>query len=419
MSITRRQFLKTSLVAAPVGAVMPAVFARTVAAAIDAQPAAAPGERVLVVVQLAGGNDGLNTVVPVSDDRYYDLRGLMGVRQEDVLALDAQTGLHPALGPLKELWDEGHVAIVEGVGYPNPNYSHFVSMDIWENADPTGKALDGWLGRYLAGIMPSQQAVVPSLAVDRAMPPSMRARGAQVAVVRDLASYAVQSDPQGGASAKARGAALAQLFQGASGASPLALALEQTLHTAQASAVALALANRGYVPAVEYPATGLGQGLSLVARAIAGGVGLRVGHVSMGGFDTHAGQLPDHEVLLTHVAEAIHAFYRDLQAHGLDNNVVLMTWTEFGRRVTANASGGTDHGSAGPQFVVGTPVKGGLYGERPSLADLDRNNLRYTTDFRSLYATLVEDWLGAPADLVLGGRFERLPLLDPAALATA
>lgn len=419
MGITRRDFLKTSLVAAPMGAAMPAVFARTVAAAIDAQPAAAPGERVLVVVQLAGGNDGLNTVVPANDSRYYDLRGLVGIPQEDVLALNAQIGLHPALSSLKELWDEGHVAIVEGVGYPNPNYSHFVSMDIWENADPTGKALEGWLGRYLAGIMPAQQAVVPSLAVDRSTPPSMRAQGAQVAVVKDLASYAVQSDPQGQASASMRTAALAQLYEGAAGASPLALALEQTLQTAQESAVALALANRGYVPSVDYPATPLGQGLSLVAKAIAGRVGLRVGHVSMGGFDTHAGQLPDHQALLTQVAEAIHAFYRDLQAHGLDRNVVLMTWTEFGRRVTANASGGTDHGSAGPQFVVGTPVKGGLYGERPSLADLDRENLRYTTDFRSLYATLVEDWLGAPADLVLGGRFERLPLLDPAALSSA
>jgi uncharacterized protein (DUF1501 family) len=193
--------------------------------------------------------------------------------------------------------------------------------------------------------------------------------------------------------------------------------LDNTLQAAEASALALQGAHAEYTSAAQYPDTPLGRNLRVVASAITGNLGLRVAHVRIGGFDTHAAQLPDHEVLLRDTADSMLAFHRDLQAHGRDRDVVMMTWSEFGRRVTENGSGGTDHGSAGAMFLAGTPVAGGLYGERPSLTDLDRENFRFTTDFRQVYATVLEGWLGAPAEIVLNGRFEQLPLLRPAALA--
>jgi uncharacterized protein (DUF1501 family) len=400
-------------------ALAPMALDRAVAASIEGRAAAKvpTGERTLVVVQMAGGNDGLNTIIPANDDRYYELRPLLAQPAGDVLALDTSVGLHRVLGPFKELWDEGVLGAVEGVGYPDPSFSHFQSMDTWQTTDPAGRTFEGWLGRYLEGIAPEQEDGVQSLSVGRSLPRSLWSHRVSVPMVGSIEAYRLQPDPRDRTDARGRTRALMGLYATGPGATPYGGLLESTLEAAQSSSAALQEAHAGYTAQAEYPDTQLGSGLRLLAEAISGDVGLRVGHVRIGGFDTHASQVGDHERLLSDVAESIRAFYRDLQAHGRDGNVVIMTWSEFGRRVTENASSGTDHGSAGPMFVVGTPIKGGLYGERPSLGDLERNNLKFTTDFRSVYATVLEDWLGAPSELLLGGRYERLPFLRTEAMA--
>ncbi|MCH8901791.1 MAG: DUF1501 domain-containing protein [Chloroflexi bacterium] len=421
MPISRRQFLKTSAAIVPAAAVMPAVFRRAVAASIYEQPShpAPMGERTLVIVQMAGGNDGLNTVVPANDSRYYELRSDLAVAQEQVLALDRDTALHPALAMFKELWDEGVLAIVEGVGYPDPSYSHFQSMDTWQTADPNGRQFDGWLARYLRGTMAAQEDSFHALSVGRSLPRALYADGLSVPSIASVERYQFQADPRNPQDLASRTEAMSKLYASDPTAMPFGVLLDNTLEAALRSSAAILRAHAAYEPAVSYPDSKLGRGLRLMAEAIDGDLGVRVGHVRIGGFDTHAQQLPEHTELLTDTANSVHAFYRDLQAHGRDRNVVVMTWSEFGRRVTSNASGGTDHGSAGPMFLVGTPVAGALYGERPSLSDLDRNNLKFTTDFRSVYASVLEGWLGAPASMVLGAEFEQLPIMKAGAGATA
>ena len=419
MLISRRQFLKTSMVAVSAAAAVPAVFSRAVAAAIHEQPSAtAPmGNRTLVIVQMAGGNDGLNTVVPANDSRYYELRGNLAIPQNDVLPIGGQVGFHPSLTAFKELWDEGVLAVVEGVGYPDQSFSHFESMDIWQTAQTGRKDYEGWLGKYLEGITAEQEDSFLALVADKRMPRAMVTPNVAVPLVESVDAYKLQDDPRNAWNRQARTEALLQLYASVPDATRFGALLDNTVHAAQRSSAAVQRAHVRYEPAVEYGESALAQGLRLVAEAIDAELGLRVGHVRIGGFDTHAAQPDMHANLLAETADAMLAFYRDLQAHGHANDVVMMTWSEFGRRVTGNASDGTDHGSAGPMFVAGAPVAGGLYGERPGLASLDKNNLRFTTDFRQVYASVLEGWLGAPAEDVLGGRFERLPLFVPGAVA--
>ena len=417
MLISRRQFLKTSMVAVPAAAVMPAVFSRAVAAAIhEQQSSAAPmGNRTLVIVQMAGGNDGLNTVVAANDSRYYELRGSLAIPQSDVIPIDRQVGFHPSLTAFKELWDEDALAVVEGVGYADQSFSHFESMDIWQTASTGRRGYEGWLGRYLNGIAAEQEDAFLALAADSRLPPALNTSKVAVPLVESLDAYQLQDDPRNAWNRLARTKALLDLYSSAPEATRFGALLDNTVLAAQRSSSALQQAHKRYEPAVEYGESALAQGLRLVAEAIDADLGLRVGHVRIGGFDTHASQESRHESLLAETADAMLAFYRDLQAHRRGNDVVMMTWSEFGRRVTGNASEGTDHGSAGPMFVAGAPVAGGFYGERPSLASLDKNNLRFTIDFRQVYASVLEGWLGAPSEDVLGDRYERLPLFVPAA----
>ena len=419
MLISRRQFLKTSMVAVPAAAAMPTVFSRAVAAAIHEQQSnAAPmGNRTLVIVQMAGGNDGLNTVVLANDSRYYELRGNLAIPQSDVIPIDGQVGFHPSLTAFKELWNEGVLAVVEGVGYPDQSFSHFESMDIWQTAQIGRKDYEGWLGRYLEGIGGEQEDAFLALVADSRMPRAMVTPDVAVPLVESVDDYKLQDDPRNAWNRQARTQALLRLYASAPGATRFGALLDNTMHAAQRSSAAVQRAHARYEPAVEYGGSALAQGLRLVAEAIDADLGLRVGHVRIGGFDTHAAQEDRHADLLAETSDSMLSFYRDLQAHGHANDVVMMTWSEFGRRVTGNASDGTDHGSAGPMFVAGGPVAGGFYGERPSLALLDKNNLRFTTDFRQVYASVLEDWLGAPSEDVLAGRFERLPLFVPGAAA--
>ncbi len=410
MPLDRREFLKQGITYLGVGALMPAIFQRALSALGEHSLRGAPADdgRVLVVVQMAGGNDGLNTVIPVTDGRYYDARPEIGIRQAQALSLDANTGLHPAMAKLKDLWDRGLLAIIEGVGYPVPNYSHFVSMDIWQRSDPTLKQMRGWLGRYFEKSAGAPEAPFLGLAIGNSLPTSFQALASTVVALDNVAAYQFQGDARAPSLTAPRLRALASLYDAGNRASGYGPLLAQTMRTASASVETVQKAHQIYKFAVEYPKSGLASALATVAEAIATGVGVKVCHVTIGGFDTHANQLNDQSRQLTALSEALHAFYSDLKAHNVDSRVAIMTWSEFGRRVKGNASGGTDHGSAAPLFLLGTPVKGGFYGQRPGLVDLDNGNLRFATDFRSVYATVLGGWLGAPAQDVLGGAYASL-----------
>ena len=410
--LSRRSFLKRSALAVVAGAAMPAVFRRGVAAAsTGGAPSKASGRRVLIVVQLKGGNDGLNTIVPYTNGTYYDLRGELAIPQSSVLPMNNEVGFHPNLAALAPMWDAGKFAVVEGVGYPTPNYSHFVSMDYWETADPTGGGGEGWLGKYLGELDAATISAVPAMNVGRALPPELQSNKVSISTVASLDNYRFQEDRRFPDIADARFDALHGLYAMPKGNPDLDRLLGGAFQAALDGSIAVQEAHAAYTPAVTYPDSKLAQDMLLLAEAVHFNKDLKVGHAAIGGFDTHANQIAEHDALLLEFSEAVAAFWNDIEAHGHADEVVIMTWSEFGRRPTNNASGGTDHGSAAPMFLLGNPVVGGMYGERPSLTDLERGNLKFTTDFRSVYATALEGWLGAPSDDILHGRFEQLPLI--------
>ncbi len=414
MLITRRQVIKTCALAVPAFAMMPIVFRRGVAASLSESSSlpAASSNRTLILVQMAGGNDGLNALVPYSDGRYYDARPNIAIPQSQVLPLNDKLGLHLGLAKFKALWDEGVLGIIQGVGYPNPNYSHFTSMHIWETADTEGKLKDGWLGRYFQQLDQAHDNFLQGLAVGRVVPPELYSSSVSVPILQSVDLYKIQGDPSRPEAVKARTDALVKLYDASPKQTPYSLLLDNTLAAFNRSVKALQHASAVYKPAVTYPNSDLGKGLSLLAEGIVGNLGIKVGHIMLGGFDTHANEARDLDRLYPMLSEAIYAFYQDLKAYGKDKDVVVMTWSEFGRRVKSNASDGTDHGSAAPMFVIGTPVKKGLYGEMPNLGNLDYGNLRYTVDFRSVYSTILNRWLEAPAKPLLGNReFEEIPFL--------
>ena len=411
--MNRREFIKAGLALVGASALVPTVFQNALVTLQQQAVRGGPADdgRVLVLVQLAGGNDGLNTVIPFTDTRYYESRPDLSLAQGSVLPLNSTTGFHPAMGKLKELWDQGVIAIVEGVGYNNQNFSHFASMDIWQTADPSLKLADGWLGRYYAKHKDDLEVPFLGLAVGSTLPTSFRTPAVAVPSVNSISNYQFKTDTQAPTLASLRFQALQSLYEDSGSAGDYGSLLHRTLQTAVTSIKIIQDAHAKYKTSVQYPSGGLGTALQLIAEAVAANVGAKVYHVSIGGFDTHANQIEDHPRQLNLLSAALHTFYSDLKNQGLHGRVLVMTWSEFGRRVKANASQGTDHGSAAPLFFIGAPVKGGLYGQRPSLENLDNGNLRYTVDFRSVYATALESWLGVSSQEILGDVFELIPLL--------
>jgi uncharacterized protein (DUF1501 family) len=384
----------------------PAAAAATPTAA--AAPAAA--SRVLVIVQLAGGNDGLNTVVPYQQGAYYDLRPSIAIAQKDVLPLPEGVGLNPALAGIHTLYQQQQVAIVQGVGYPQPNLSHFRSMQIWETAQPTQNGYTGWLGRYLDTAQRANP--LEAVAIGASVPLAMQGANVAPPAIEAVSAFDLRTDPRFPDDRTALLNALASMYSGAP-AEPATFALVRGATTdAYASAAAVQQAAGGYRPATPYPATPLGRQLELVAQLIAGGLPTRIYYTVLGGFDDHANEHTGYAHLLQQLGDAVGAFFADLKGHGLDQRVTLMTWSEFGRRAKENASGGTDHGTAAPLFVVGPGVRGGLYGEQPSVTNLDYDgNLKYDTDFRQVYATMLQDWLATDSAGILGGSFPTLGLI--------
>lgn len=423
MPMNRRRFLRDGAAIATLGVTMLSVLVRTLyAAPADAEPAVpgvalvppgTMGERTLVVLQLGGGNDGLSALPPYLNGAYHDLRPLLALDEADGVApLEEGVGLHPSLAPLLPLWDAGRLAIVQNVGYPGPNRSHFRSMEIWHTARLDEQIGEGWLGRYLDASAAADGNRWRAVGVGSFNGLAL-AGDLFVPTMQSIDAYQLQPDPRHPADAPARLAAWRALHAAAGARSGSLALISKTGLEAFASTQTLQAAGAAYEPLVEYPAgNAVAAGLQTVAQLIGAGLGTTIAYVTMAGasFDTHAAQADRQAELLGQVGEAIAALLEDVALQGRGNDVVLLAFSEFGRRVAVNGSDGTDHGAAGPVFIAGAPVRGGLYGDLPDLRRLDEGDLRYSTDFRSVYATLLEDWLGADSEPVLFGRFETLPL---------
>ncbi len=433
---TRRKFLRTSALGAAAAWTLP-VFLEKTFFALDAMAADAVTQSVtgkdgtiLVVLQMAGGNDGLNTVVPFADDAYHIARPRLALAPDKILKLDSYVGLNGKLGGLKSLYDEGHLAVVQGVGYPNPNRSHFRATEIWQTAsDADRNESEGWLGKYFdsccSGADPTVGVAIgeqtPQAFTGRTptgvtlsrpeqfrwLPSDKNSLSAEEVFFRQLNGEDESGAPAGTTEGNSIGA-----IAGNNRAEQSAVDfLQRTALDAQLSSDKILAIARKFKTTVPYPQGPLAASLSLIARMIAGGLPTRVYYASQGGFDTHAGQIGTHDRLMTQFNDSVTAFVTDLKQQGNFDRVLLMTFSEFGRRVAENANGGTDHGAAAPMFIVGGAVKPGLFGKYPSLTDLDHGDLKFNTDFRNVYATVLERWLKAPSQVVLGRKFSNLPLL--------
>ncbi|MFT3684213.1 MAG: DUF1501 domain-containing protein [Phycisphaerales bacterium] len=441
-AFTRREFLFTSLTLASAAVAVPAFIQRSALGMQQPAPGLSsipgvPEDHVLVVIQLSGGNDGLNTVIPFRDDLYYRSRPVIGIKAEQVLKLGSNdVGLHPSMKGFQELYDEGMMTIVQGVGYPNPNRSHFKSMDIWHTADTTATG-DGWLGRYFDaeccgygkgesgkpdGSAPVHESIgQPGIAVMREAPLAMRGRKAQPIAFESAESFRWT----GGLEKKDLSKYYDQLTKDADGASDAAAAgngghnsnfLTRTAIDARVSSDLIRKAVAA-APRVTYPDGGQGtlsSQLQMVASMVAANLKTRVYYVTLGGFDTHdnqGGANGRQAQLLQRLSGAVKAFYADLKKTSNDGRVMTMVFSEFGRRVAQNGSNGTDHGTAAPMFLFGPMVQAGVATKHPSLADLDQGDLKFGTDFRSVYAGILGGWLKADAKAILEGSYQPAPVL--------
>ena len=400
--------------------------------------------KILVVVQLSGGNDGLNMIVPFADDNYQRLRPAIGKKPDEVLKINDHVGLNGKMSPLKALYDNGQMSIVQGVGYPNPNRSHFRSMDIWQTAVPEDERLtSGWLGRYFdsqcagnetrniaAGVTrspttrptPMADQAGMGVAIGGVSPLAMRSEHVSILNFErpDAFRYKGRSpdaylDINKLNDAEQTAAAKAPTRPGQKPAAPSAGDqldfLSRTALDAQASSDRILKATSAHKPGVEYPRGDFGEGLKTIAAMIRAEMPTRVYYVSLGGFDTHANQADRHDKLMETLASGIGSFMADLKDQKNDQRVMMMTFSEFGRRVAQNASGGTDHGAAAPVMLFGSRLKQGLAGTHPSLTDLDSGDLKFAVDFRSVYASLLQNWLETPSKPILGRQFQTFDLV--------
>ena len=364
---------------------------------------------ILVVIQLTGGNDYLNTLVPYGDPLYYDNRANVAVSQEEVLPIDDRFGFNPALAPIKALYDQGKVALINGVGYPNPNRSHFRSMDIWHTCEPDKVGTEGWLGRVIRDLDPKAENVLTGVNFGRGLPRALALTGVPVASVAVLESYGVLTGITGEPDRSEALDTFARMYAPTLGTGPVMDYLGQTGLDALKGADILKTAPEKYRSSVEYADSSIGRNLQGIAKVLLANLGTRIFYTQHVGYDTHANEGPVHPKLWTELSQAVTDFYADLKDHDTCDNVLMFVFTEFGRRVKDNGSG-TDHGSGGLALAIGEPVKGGRYGEYPSLneGDLLEGDLHFNTDYRGVYGTMAEKWLGLDAVSVVGGNFEQL-----------
>jgi uncharacterized protein (DUF1501 family) len=363
---------------------------------------------VLVVLQLSGGNDYLNTVIPYNDPLYRDYRPVVGIPEDQILPLDNEVGLHPSMVPIREMYNQGKVAIVHGVGYPNSVRSHFRSMDIWHTCEPEKTGTEGWLGLATRELDPRKDNIVTAVSFGPSMFRALALSGVPVACVDDLETYGLLT---GITPAQQRLKILekfAQNYAPLIGTDAVMQYLGQTGLEAMQGADILKVAPQKYASTVTYPSTSIASKLKGIAQVHLADLGSRIFYCDHIGFDTHANQTGVHATLWHDVSSAIDAFFTDLREHDAADNVLMFLFTEFGRRVRDNGSG-TDHGAGGVSFVMGDAVQGGQYGEYPSrkAEDLTQGDLAPTLDFRGLYATILEDWLGVDAKPIVKGVFEK------------
>ena len=369
---------------------------------------------VLVVLQLPGAYDALNTVIPYTDPLYMDYRPVLKVEPEQVLAIDDKVGFNPAMAPIKELYDQGKVAVIQGIGYPNPIRSHFRSMDIWHTAEPEKMVTDGWLGRAIRDLDPNKDNVLTGVNFGRGLPRALAAPGVSVASVGNLDTYGVLT---GLKSEDQRTEALdifARMYSPMIGTGMVNDYLSQTGLDALKGADILKTAPQQYSSTVEYNGDPFSQWVKNIAQVHLADFGTRILYTRLdaGAFDTHANQTTLFPKLWSDVSNAVSDLYQDLKEHHANEEEVVLMFSEFGRRVQENGSG-TDHGSGSVAFVIGDAVKGGTYGEYPSLEPnkLDEGDLQWNNDFRGTYATLLEKWMGLDSKPIIGGSFEQFDFI--------
>jgi uncharacterized protein (DUF1501 family) len=365
----------------------------------------------LVVVQFTGGNDGVNTVVPYTQQAYYNVRPTLALDKNTVLHLNGDVALHPNMTAIQDLYKNNNVAIVQGVGYPNPNRSHAESMSIWQRASVDSSANNGWLGRYL-DVARSIDSSINAVNLDTLLWPAVIGEKERAMAIESLDAFKVNPLSKGSAQAQSEAAVKAldsiQCSSCQEYNNLVSAMMEAGLDALTASDI-VQQAAASYQTSVQYPKNDFSNRLKLAAQIVSSSMKPQVVYLQIGGFDTHANQKNTQANLLKTVSDGISAFYKDMDEKGKINDMLIMTFSEFGRRVKENGSLGTDHGTAEPMFLIGGRVKGGLYGTYPSLSDLDSNgDLKFQVDFRQVYATVLQDWLGADPTEVLSSQFQKL-----------
>lgn len=409
--LNRRQFLAHSSLIT-VGALAPRFLTNTARAADDKK------DTILVVLEMNGGNDGLNTVIPYADDLYHKARPTLRFTKDQVIKVDDYVGLHPGMRSLEPMLKEGKLAVVQGIGYPNPDRSHFESMDVWQSADPKRQRSDGWVGRSAAELQ-DRKGNVPVMQLGASkLPLALQGASGGVVSINNTHPYRLDLGSGDTSAKKERRLLLEELAKPSDKSDDLLQFVQrrqvqtystldrigEVLKSQPQDPIAVQASGAFYQPG------SLVQRMNLIANLILKDFGVRVFYAMIDGFDTHSGQAEPHQNLLREVADSISHLFQTLgEANG--KRVVVMTFSEFGRRVNENGSRGTDHGAAACLFVAGPAVKGGAVGKHPSLKDLDAGDLKYHTDFRSVYASLLDHWLGVDSKRILGDKFEPLDLI--------
>ncbi len=365
---------------------------------------------VLAVLSLSGGNDGLNTVIPRNSGLYRDFRPTLGIAEDQIIPINDDLGLHPAMGPLKKFWDQGKLAIFLGVGYATPSYSHFRSMDIWHTCEPETIGTEGWLGRVIKDLDPSGENVLTGVNFGRGLPRALAKDGVPVASVGNLETYGLLTGIDGESQRNEALDVFGKMYSPAMGRGAVLDYIHRTGTDALKGADILATAPDKYSSTVEYSNTAVGQYMRNIAQTHLAEFGTRILYTTSpyNSFDTHANQGQLHGGLWSDVSNTVENFFDDLREHDAADNVTLFMFTEFGRRISDNGSG-TDHGASGIAFAVGDHVKGGIYGEYPSLElnqQEEGGNLKSSMDFRQVYVSILEDWLHLDATPIIGGKFE-------------
>ena len=367
---------------------------------------------VLAVLSLSGGNDGLNTVIPLNNGLYRDYRPTLAVPEDQIIPINDELGFHPTMAPLKKFWDAGQLAIFVGIGYPTPSYSHFRSMDIWHTCEPEKIGTEGWLGRATKQLDPTSENVLTAVNFGRGLPRALVMDGVPVASVGNLETYGLLTGIDGESQRNEALDVFGRMYSPAIGTGPVMDYIHATGTDALKGADILSTAPDKYTSNVEYSSTSIGQYMKNIAQTHLAEFGTRVLYTTSpyNGFDSHANQAQANAGLWTDVSRSVDDFMTDLREHDASDNVTLLLFTEFGRRINDNGSG-TDHGAAGIAFAVGEHVKGGIYGNYPSLELSQQEaggNLKFNLDFRSLYSTILEDWFHLEPEPIVGGNFERV-----------